>query len=83
MDRTDLHKGWGNEARQEKQIFCPKCSSEPHLFLALLDSLNGKQYRLFECECGEMIWDDSRPHPRDRFRPRRFCTRSILSPLRE
>ena len=58
MDRTDLHKGWGNEARQEKQIFCPKCSSEPHLFLALLDSLNGRQYRLFECECGEMIWDD-------------------------
>ena len=47
----------GNGHRNEKQKFCPRCAAEPRLFLSLLDSRNGEQYRVFECQCGKIVWD--------------------------
>lgn len=55
---TDQNKRIGNETRDEEQIFCSSCAAEPHLFIPLLNSRNGKQYRVFRCECGKIIWDE-------------------------
>jgi hypothetical protein len=58
MDHIDPNRPAGNEAREPKQIFCPKCAAEPRLFLSLVDTRNGKQYRVHECQCGEIIWEE-------------------------
>ena len=55
---TDQNKRIANEARDGKEILCSSCAAEPHLFVSLLDSRNGKQYRVFRCECGKIIWDE-------------------------
>jgi formate dehydrogenase maturation protein FdhE len=59
MDRNDPEKRSGNEARDDDQVmFCPTCASQPRLRIAILDSRKGKTVRVFECRCGEIIWDD-------------------------
>jgi hypothetical protein len=57
-DHNDPSRRAANETRDEKWIFCSKCAAEPRLFLSLLDSRKGGQYRVFRCQCGEMIWDE-------------------------
>jgi hypothetical protein len=57
-DHNDSTRRVGNQTRNQKQIFCPRCPAKPHLFLSLLDSRKGEQYRVFECQCGEIIWDE-------------------------
>jgi formate dehydrogenase maturation protein FdhE len=59
MDRADPNKRSGNEAQDDDLIvFCPTCASQPRLLIAILDSRKGKTVRLFECQCGEVVWDD-------------------------
>ena len=58
MDRVHQSKRIGNEAGGDKRISCSSCAAEPSLFITLLDSRNGKQHRVFKCECGELVWDD-------------------------
>jgi hypothetical protein len=58
MDRIDPNRPAGNEAREDKRTFCPKCAAEPRLFLSLLDTRNGRHHLVFECPCGELIWQD-------------------------
>jgi hypothetical protein len=58
MDRAYQSKRAGLEAAHEKPVFCPSCAAQPVLFISLLDSRNGKQHRVFKCECGELVWDD-------------------------
>ena len=58
MDRAFQRKPIGNETGEEKPIFCASCAAEPSLFIPILDTRNGKQHRLFKCECGAIIWDD-------------------------
>jgi hypothetical protein len=59
MDRTDPKEHSGNDVRgNDNVIFCPKCASQPRLLIAVLDSRKGKTVRVFECRCGELIWDD-------------------------
>lgn len=58
MSRIDQNKRNGNETRDETEIFCSSCAAAPHLFISLLDSRNGKQHRVFRCECGKIIWDE-------------------------
>jgi len=60
MDHTKPEKRPGNEARDndDQVMFCLTCGSEPHLLIAILDSRKGKTVRVFECQCGELIWDD-------------------------
>jgi len=58
MDHIDPNRPTGGQASEERQIFCPKCAAEPRLFLSLLDTRNGKHHLVFECRCGELIWQD-------------------------
>ncbi|MGY4623257.1 hypothetical protein [Bradyrhizobium sp. USDA 4486] len=37
---------------------CPTCAAFPRLTQSLLDTRKGKTIRLFQCQCGERIWDD-------------------------
>ena len=43
---------------QDKARRCPTCPEVPRLAHQFLDPRNGKTVRLFECQCGERIWDD-------------------------
>jgi hypothetical protein len=58
MDHNDPSRRAANETCDEKRIFCSKCAAEPRLFLSLLDSRKGGQYRMFRCQCGEIISDE-------------------------
>ena len=58
MDHDDPTRRAAKETRDEKRIFCSKCAAEPRSFLSLLDSRKGDQYRVFKCQCGEIIWDE-------------------------
>jgi hypothetical protein len=57
MEHDDPTRRAGNETRNKEQIFCPRCAAEPRLFLSLLDPRKGEQYQVFECQCGEIVWD--------------------------
>lgn len=37
---------------------CPSCAAFPQFKHSMLDSTRGKTVRLYECRCGERIWDD-------------------------
>lgn len=44
--------------QQEFAPRCPACAAFPKLAARFLDSRNGRTIRLFQCECGERVWDD-------------------------
>ncbi len=58
MDRIDPRKRLGKEAQDDDTFFCPTCASRPRLIISILDSRKGKTVRIFECRCGEIVWDD-------------------------
>lgn len=59
MDHVDPHKSQNNETtRDESLVPCPKCTAQAHLYIDVLDSSQAKKYRVFTCECGEVIWVD-------------------------
>jgi len=37
---------------------CPACAAFPFLVRNFLDPKTGKTVSLYECKCGERIWDD-------------------------
>jgi hypothetical protein len=43
---------------QDRQRHCPVCAAVPRLAQTMLDSRKGKMVSLFQCQCGERIWDD-------------------------
>jgi hypothetical protein len=59
MDRANSEQQSDSGARDDDRIiFCPACASSPGLIISLLDTTKGRTVRLFECRCGELIWDD-------------------------
>src|SRR6516165_4699179 len=58
MDRTDPGKRLGKEVQDDDTFFCPTCASRPCLMISILDSHKGRTVRIFECRCGEIVWDD-------------------------
>jgi formate dehydrogenase maturation protein FdhE len=59
MDRADSERRSDRRVqKQERIIFCSACASTPNLVVSILDTSKGRMVRLFECKCGEMIWDD-------------------------
>ena len=62
---TQENERVGNEARDGKATFCSSCAAEQPVFISLLDSRTGAQYRVYRCECGKIIWDDKRPPTED------------------
>jgi hypothetical protein len=43
---------------QEIPRRCPACGAFPRLTHQFLDAKRGKTIRLYQCQCGERIWDD-------------------------
>jgi hypothetical protein len=37
---------------------CPACAAFPTLSQQFMNPRDGKTVRLYECSCGERIWDD-------------------------
>ena len=59
MDRADSERQSDRKVqKEERTTICPACASTPDLIVSILDSRKGRVVRLFECKCGEMIWDD-------------------------
>jgi formate dehydrogenase maturation protein FdhE len=59
MDRADSERRSDRRVqKEERMIFCRACASTPDLVVSILDTRKGRMVRLFECKCGEMIWDD-------------------------
>jgi hypothetical protein len=36
---------------------CIDCGARPHVIRTLLDTRHGKSVRVFECQCGKLIWE--------------------------
>jgi len=59
MDRANSERHSDRRVQKdERTVFCQTCASTPHLVVSILDTRKGRTVRLFECKCGEMIWDD-------------------------
>jgi hypothetical protein len=58
MDRTDPGKRLDRGVQDDDIILCPTCASRPRLIISILDTRKGRTVRLFECRCGEVVWDD-------------------------
>jgi hypothetical protein len=43
---------------QEHGPRCPTCAAFAHLHHAVLEPRTGKTFHLYQCECGERVWDD-------------------------
>lgn len=55
---TDDEKQLPQQQTQPQNPRCPSCAAFPKLTHSMLDPRNGKTVRLYECHCGERIWDD-------------------------
>ena len=43
---------------QDQRPRCSACAAFPRLAQTILDTRTGKTVRLYQCQCGERIWDD-------------------------
>jgi hypothetical protein len=37
---------------------CQRCGATPRIVQTILNSRTGRTVHLYQCECGERIWDD-------------------------
>jgi hypothetical protein len=56
VNHLDSNKLSEAEARDARK--CPRCETRLWAPQIILDSRRGKIIHLFECPCGERIWDD-------------------------
>jgi hypothetical protein len=40
---------------------CPACAAFPKLLHTVLDPRHGKTIHLYQCDCGERMWNDETP----------------------
>jgi hypothetical protein len=46
----------GEETKEE--LKCIRCGDRPNIVQVMPDPRRGKTLRMYECRCGERIWDD-------------------------
>ena len=56
MSFFSTHKLTSEEAKEEFR--CIRCGDRPNIVQIMLDPRRGKTLRMYECRCGERIWDD-------------------------
>jgi DNA-directed RNA polymerase subunit RPC12/RpoP len=56
MNLFSTHKLIGEEIKEEFR--CIRCGDRPNIVQIMLDPRRGKTLRVYECRCGERIWDD-------------------------
>ena len=42
----------------KEELRCIRCGDRPKIVQIMLDPRRGKTLRVYECRCGERIWDD-------------------------
>jgi len=52
------HEPSGKRNQRETVRRCPACAALVHPAHIILDPAKARTVRVFECECGELIWDD-------------------------
>jgi hypothetical protein len=52
IERTQGH------AQSKGPTRCPACAAFPRLSQQFMNPRDGKTVRLYECQCGERIWDE-------------------------
>jgi len=55
---TDIKEQSPPQRMQGTRRRCPVWGAFPRVAQTMLDSRKGKVFRLFQCQCGERIWDD-------------------------
>jgi hypothetical protein len=53
-----MHAPTTHETRKLRELKCERCGSIPRIAKTILDTRANRTVRIFECECGERIWDD-------------------------
>jgi hypothetical protein len=43
---------------QEYPPRCPACAAFPQFRTQFLEPVTGRTIRLYQCECGQRVWDD-------------------------
>src|SRR5258708_38022876 len=56
MNFSSARKLTGEETKEE--LKCIRCGDRPNIVQIMLDPRRGKTLRMYECRCGERIWDD-------------------------
>jgi len=56
MNFFSTHSPSGDETKEE--LRCIRCGDRPKIAQIMLDPRKGKTLRMYECRCGERIWDD-------------------------
>jgi hypothetical protein len=56
MNFSSARKLTGEETKEE--LKCIRCGDRPNTVQIMLDPRTGKTLRMYECRCGERIWDD-------------------------
>ena len=46
------------QAQPKGPTRCPACAAFPSLSRQFMNPRDGKTVRLYECQCGERIWDE-------------------------
>jgi len=46
-----------NPEDQDRGPRCAACAAFPRLTLTFLEPSKGRTIRLYQCECGERVWD--------------------------
>ena len=59
MNFFGTRKLTGEETEETKEeLRCIRCGDRPNIVQIMLDPRRGKTLRMYECRCGERIWDD-------------------------
>ena len=58
MTENDQELPQQQQQTRDTQRRCPTCAAFPKLTHRFLDPRQGKTIRLYQCQCGERIWDD-------------------------
>ena len=56
MNFFSTHKLTSEETKEEFR--CIRCGDRPNIVQIMLDPRSGTTLRMYECRCGERIWDD-------------------------
>jgi glutaredoxin len=58
---TETEKRLVKPQIQQTERRCPFCAALPRLLHAMLDTRRGRIVSLYQCKCGERIWDEQEP----------------------
>jgi hypothetical protein len=58
MVTDEIKKELPKPPMQDHRPRCPTCAAFPRLTHTMLEPRTGKTVRLYQCQCGERIWNE-------------------------